>query len=221
MAIADEVADLIARLLAHRWLPREDAQARRALLDEAFREELDRRLDACGLSLREHPYTRWMGIAVARRQERAVFGADQGWLSNTLGLDRDAVALLVVLWALIILPKRQRQLERQSAEQAAQTQMFADSKPIPVAEDVAPVLAERTLLADFGDRLGGKTRLNFNLGTLARLGFVIRQRGEIAEGPLLDLAFDYERTARRILDGALADLLSPATAATTETRDDV
>jgi len=38
----------------------------------------------------------------------------------------------------------------------------------------------------------------------------VRRKGEVAEGPLLDLAFDYERTARRILDGALGDLLGTA-----------
>lgn len=222
MSQTDDVGALIARLLAQRWLPRDDAQARRALLDEAFREDLDRRLEACGLSLREHPYTPWIGIALARGAERAVFGAEQTWLSNTLGLDRDAIALLVVLWALIILPKRQRQLERQSAEQANQSQMFAEAKPIPVSADVAPTVAERTLLADFGDRLGGKTRINLNLGQLARHGFVQRNRGgDIAEGPLLDLAFDYERTARRILDGALADLLAPHRAAGAEEIADV
>jgi hypothetical protein len=210
MSMDDDVAALIARLLAHRWLPRDDAQGRRALLDEVFRQDLDRRLEACGLVLREHPYSPWLGVALARRAERAVFGNEQSWLSNTLGLDRDAIALLVVLWSLIILPKRQRQLERQSADAAAQTQMFAETRPIPVTADVAPVLAERTLIADFGERLGGKTRLNLNLGQLARFGFISRLRGgEIAEGPLLDLAFDYERTARRILDGALADLLGP------------
>lgn len=211
MSLEDDVAALIARLLAHRWLPRDDAQGRRALLDEMFRAELDRRLEACGLTLREHPYSPWLGLAIASRQERAVFGHEQSWLSNTLGLDRDAIALLVVLWALIILPKRQRQLERQTADASSQAQMFAETRPIPVTTDVAPVLAERTLLADFGDRLGGKTRINLNLGQLARHGFISRLRGgEIAEGPLLDLAFDYERTARRILDGALADLLSPS-----------
>ena len=76
--------------------------------------------------------------------------------------------------------------------------------------------AERTLLADFGDKLGGKTRVNFNLGLLSRHGFIVRRKGELAEGPLLDLVFDYERTARRILDGALSDLLAGLTP-----RDDV
>jgi len=32
----------------------------------------------------------------------------------------------------------------------------------------------------------------------------------IYEGPLLDLAFDYERTARRVLDGALAFVVEQA-----------
>jgi len=205
----DETATLVTRLLAQRWLPRDDTQARKALLDEGFREELDRRLAAVGLELREHPYSAYIGLAVSRSAERTVFGGSESWISNTLQLDRDAVALLVVLWALIVLPKRQRQIERQQAEaDASQTQMFAEGKPISRDPALAPVLAERTVLADFGDKLGGKMRVNINLGQLARHGFIVRRKGELTEGPLLDLAFDYERTARRILDGALGDLLA-------------
>jgi len=208
----DPVATQIARLLAQRWIPREDELARRALLDEPFREDLDKRLLAAGLVLREHPYAAHLGLALARPQEKAVFAADQGWLSNQMQLDRNAMALLVVLWALIILPKRQRQIERQDADSAAaqQSQMFTEDKPIPVHAGLAPIVSERTLLADFADKLGGKMAINVNLGVLARHGFIARRSGEVSEGPLLDLAFDYERTSRRILDGALSDLLSPA-----------
>ncbi|UPG94036.1 hypothetical protein [Luteibacter aegosomatissinici] len=214
----DETASLVTRLLAQRWLPRDDAQARKALLDEAFREDLDRRLEAVGLELREHPYAAYIGLAVARRSERAVFGGSDSWISNTMQLDRDGVALLVVIWALIVLPKRQRQVERQEVEaKASQGQMFAEEKPIPRDPTISPVIAERTLLADFAEKLGGKTRVNFNLGTLNRLGFIVRRKGEVAEGPLLDLAFDYERTARRILDGALGDLLADAATRATNT----
>jgi hypothetical protein len=214
----DETASLVTRLLAQRWLPRDDAQARKALLDEAFREDLDRRLEAVGLELREHPYAAYIGLAVARKSERAVFGGSDSWISNTMQLDRDGVALLVVIWALIVLPKRQRQVERQEVEAAAsQSQMFAEAKPIPRDPTISPVIAERTLFADFGDKVGGKMRFGMLIGTLAKLGFIVRKRGDgpdgrlIAEGPLLDLAFDYERTARRILDGALGDLLADAT----------
>src|SRR5277367_4918702 len=112
----DETAALVARLLAQRWLPRNDAQARKALLDEAFREDLDRRLASVGLELREHPYSAHIGIAVARSAERSVFGGSDSWVSNNLQLDRDAIALLVVVWALIVLPKRQRQIERQQVQ---------------------------------------------------------------------------------------------------------
>jgi hypothetical protein len=209
----------VARLLAQRWLPRDDVHARKALLDEAFREELDRRLASVGLELREHPYSAYIGVAVARSAEKNVFGGSDSWISNTLQLDRDAVALLVVLWALIVLPKRQRQIERQQAESdASQTLMFAEAKPISRDPSLSPVVAERTLLADFGDKLGGKTRVNFNLGVLNRHGFIARRKGELAEGPLLDLVFDYERTARRIFDGALGDLLAGLV---TNRRDDV
>lgn len=218
----DETATLVTRLLAQRWLPRDDVQARKALLDEAFREELDRRLESVGLELREHPYSAFIGLAIARKSERAVFGGSDSWISNTLQLDRDGVALLVVVWALIVLPKRQRQVERQEADAAAsQGQMFAEEKPIPRDPTISPVISERTLLADFGDKLGGKMRVNILLGTLSRLGFIVRKRADatdgrmIAEGPLLDLAFDYERTARRILDGALGDLLAEATSRAT------
>lgn len=208
--IDDPIADLIARLLAQRWLPREDDGVRRALLDEPFREELDRRLAACGMALREHPYAANVTLGLVRASERAVFAHDQGWLSTNLQLDRDAIALLVILWALIILPKRQRQRERQDADAAAaqQSQMFGEAKPIPLQVGVAPSIAERTLLADFSERLGGRMRINVNLGVLARHGFIQRRGGEISEGPLLDLAFDYERTSRRIMDGALSELLA-------------
>ena len=53
-------------------------------------------------------------------------------------------------------------------------------------------------------------RINMNLGALARHGFIVRRKERIYEGPLLDLAFDYERTARRVLDGALAFVVEQA-----------
>ncbi|MEN9490938.1 MAG: hypothetical protein RJA63_1387, partial [Pseudomonadota bacterium] len=49
--MSHEITELTARLLAHRWLPRTDNQVRRALVDEAFRAELEARLAAVGLEL--------------------------------------------------------------------------------------------------------------------------------------------------------------------------
>ena len=155
--------------------------------------------------LLDHPYAAHVAVAIAKAQEASVFAGPKAWSATNLDLDRDAVALLVVLWSLLILPKRQRQIGRVDADRGQdQGQMFAEMKPVPVGDEVAEPLFERTLLADFGDKLGGKTRINLALGALARHGFIVRRKERIHEGPLLDLAFDYERTARRILDGALA-----------------
>ncbi len=212
--MSDPLASLIARLLAERGLPREDAAVRRALTDAALRDDLERRLAAAGLRLLEHPYAAHVAVGVALPQESEVFGGARHWAASNLQLDRDAVALLVVLWALLVLPKRQRQIARQEDPgQQDQEQMFAEHKPVPVGAEVAEPVNERTLLADYGDKLGGKTRINLHLGALARQGFIIRRKERIHEGPLLDLAFDYERIASRVMDGALSFVVAEARAA--------
>ena len=77
-------------------------------------------------------------------------------------------------------------------------------------------MKEQTLMADFGKQLGGKMRVNVNLGLLSRHGFIERQKGIIREGPLLDLALDHGVLAPRILDGALAELLATRAAEKTD-----
>ena len=116
-------------------------------------------------------------------------------------------------WSLLVLPKRQRQIARQESErQQDQEQMFAELKPVPVGQDMVEPINERTLVADFGDKLGGKFRINLSLGALQRHGFIVRRKERIAEGPLLDLAFDYERIASRVMDGALSFVVEQARA---------
>lgn len=207
----DPIASLIARLLAERWLPRDDVAVRELLTDAELRNDLDRRLASVGMRLLEHPYAAHIAVGIARPQESAVFGSAKAWSSTNLQLDRDAVALLVVLWALLVLPKRQRQIARQKADRDQdQEQMFAELKPVPVGAEVVEPINERTLMADFGEKLGGKTRIQFNLGSLARQGFITRRKERIHEGPLLDLAFDYERIAGRVMDGALSFVVAEA-----------
>ena len=220
--MTDPIATLIARLLAERWLPREDRAVRQVLTDAELRDDLDRRLAAAGLRLPEHPYAAHVAVGVARAQENDVFGSARAWAASNLQLDRDALALLVVLWALLVLPKRQRQIARQENErQQDQEQMFADLKPVPVGAEMVEPINERTLLADYGDKLGGKTRIHLNLGALARQGFIVRRKERIHEGPLLDLAFDYERIASRVMDGALSYVVAQARAAQAASADAV
>lgn len=204
-----ELQTLVARLSSHRWLPRRDALVKRALTDELFRNALNDRLSACGLELVEHPYADNVALRIRKELEQPVFGGADLWLSNNLDLKRDQIALLVVVWAMLVLPKRQRQIERRNARSTdRQGEMFSVEKPVPSAAELNISVAEATLLADFGDRLGGKTRISIGLGVLSRHGFIDRRDGRIYEGPLLDLVLDYNRMARRVLDGTLADLFN-------------
>ena len=126
-----DVRLLVARLLAHQYLPRQDRLVRKALTDEPFRQELESRLHACGLKFLDSPYAGQVTLALDRDMEQGVLGEHETWLSNTMNLDRSAIALLVVLWALIILPKRQRQIERKEwGENQEQAELFAEEKPL-------------------------------------------------------------------------------------------
>ena len=203
----DHAARLIARLLALRYLPREDKEVRRLLVDAGFRDEVEQRLAASGLRLLAHPFSAYVGVALTRECESAVFEQNDAWQSSNLGLPKDAVALLVILWALIILPKRERQLSGEAAQKEEQTEMFETVKLTPLAHEASRGISQSVLLEDYGKLLGGKTRVQFVLPQLSRLGFIELKNKMIHEGPLLDLAFDYAEMAPRILQGALSDLL--------------
>ena len=204
----DLAARLIARLLALRFLPRDDAEVRRLLVDASFRDEVDARLAASGLRLLAQPFASHVSVALAREHEGAVFEQNDAWQASNIGLPRDAAALLVILWALIILPKRERQLASEAAQTDAQNELFETVKLTPAAHEASRGIPENVLLEDYGKLLGGKARLQqFALPQLSRLGFIERRNKVIHEGPLLDLAFDYAEFAPRILEGALSDLL--------------
>jgi hypothetical protein len=207
----DDAASLAAQLLARRWLPRSHPLMKRALIDAELWAELGRRLAGVGLRVVDNVYADQVTVALLRPAESAVFGEAGLNANNNLELPRDGVSLLVVLWSLIVLPKRQRQINRADAAGDEQGEMFGSTKPLPTAASVSPVLSYRSLLADFGDQLGKKVRLDGNLKLLERHGFITRRGEDIAEGPLLDLLLDYDQLAPRILDGALADVLARAT----------
>ena len=204
---ANTPAEFIARLLAQRWLPKSDAEVRRLLIDESFRQDIEHRLAAVGLRLLDNPFAAHVAVGLAASAENAVFGRGDAWLSNNTGLNRDGFALLVLLWALIILPKRERQLSRETTTDEGQTDLFGNKQATPLRGDAARGIPENVLLEDYGRLLGGKARLQFLLPVLSRLGFIERRNKVLHEGPLLDLAFDYAELAPRILDGALADVL--------------
>ena len=210
MSPLDDAQQLAAQLLARRWLPRSHPLVKRALIDTELWNALGARLAGVGLQLVDNVHADHIAVALLRPAESAVFGETGLAANNNLELPRDGVALLVVLWSLIVLPKRQRQVARSDAIHAGQGEMFATDKPLPQAAAVSPLISYRSLLADFGDQLGKKLRLDTNLKLLERHGFITRRGEDIAEGPLLDLLIDYDLLAPRILDGALGDVLARA-----------
>jgi hypothetical protein len=153
-------------------------------------------------------YADHVSVALLPAAAGAVLGEAGANANNNLDLPRDAQALLVVLWALIVLPKRERQTSRTLDADAGQDDLFPGAKPLPPARSASPVLSYKALLEDYGPQLGKKLRLDANLKLLERHGFILRRQDEIAEGPLLDVLLDYDVLAPRILDGALADVLA-------------
>jgi len=210
MSPLDDSQQLAAQLLARRWLPRSHPLVKRALIDTELWNQLGARLAGVGLQLVDNVHADHIAVALLRPAESAVFGESGLAANNNLDIPRDGVALLVILWSLIVLPKRQRQVARSDAIHAGQGEMFATDKPMPQAASVAPLISYRSLLADFGDQLGKKLRMDTNLKLLERHGFITRRGEDIAEGPLLDLLIDYDLLAPRILDGALGDVLARA-----------
>jgi hypothetical protein len=205
----DEAALLAAELLARRWLPRQHPKVKRALVDADLWQAVQDRLAQVGLRLVDNIHADHVTTAMLRNVEHAVFGEAALNSHNNIELPRDAVSLLMVLWALIVLPKRERQAARDaSAEGDLQDEMFSAERPMPRAESVSPTVSYRALLADFGPQLGKKTRLDGNLRRLENGGFIVRKGEDITEGPLLDLLLDYDVLAPRILDGTLSEVLT-------------
>jgi hypothetical protein len=213
----DDPQILIARLLTHQTLRRDDKMVKRVLSDDQFRAEVDKRLLESGLKLLDNVYADHVTLALHRSVEPKIFGAKDIWQNNNFGLTRDGVALLVVLWAQIILPKRERQETHQSVDDD-QNDLFDKDNPIPRAEDTSIGISYTALLSDFGDKLGKKTRMDMNLGQLSKLGFIERRGDVILEGPLLDLMMDTDVLKERIINGALADVFKRAPLAVSRRR---
>ena len=200
---ADAVRVLVCRLLAHQTLPRTDGLVRRLFVDAGYREGVESALRQVGLELAENVYASYIAVRVARELETPVFEDGKGsYWSNNIGLSGGGMALLTILWSLLILPKRQRQQQREGD--------VGENGPQPAVRAADPeVMVERkTLEADFGHLFGSQIRFHGYLSELKRRGFIHERRGKITEGPLLDVLIDYSTLAPRIIEGALSRVLA-------------
>lgn len=180
MADDDAVAGMLAPFFHKGYVPRKEA---RGLMNPQHREEAERRLNAVGLTLAWSPYSRYYGLALADGP-----GGSKERITNMTELDRNALALLVIMWARLVLPQRLAEEGREGG----------------VAE---PTVSFQALDAEFGKKLGGR-RFEMYVGQLKRLGFLeYTRKDEIKAGPFLDLLGDSNQLASYLRQSTLAKVM--------------
>lgn len=208
MTFKEKAKQISAVLIAKRFIPKK--YLREMFLDEELRAEVESNLNAVGLELATHIYTDYVAVKVLKEMEEAVFSDDKsGYVASNNGLSNGALALLTIIWAKIILPKRQIQIERKTSDNKGQDSLWFQREPIPTGTEIIS-LDEKALFADFGEKLGGKSAFGRFLSELARADFIVKRDGKIYEGPLLDTIIDYSVLAQRIINGALGEMLGIA-----------
>ncbi|MFT7626281.1 MAG: hypothetical protein ACI9WU_005476 [Myxococcota bacterium] len=196
-ALAARAREVCAHLLVFPSLPRD--RYRDLLLDEDLREEVGRRLEAVGMQLAESFYSEHFSVRMADDTEADV---RFDWATNQR-MPKGAQALLVVLWAKLVLPRRAARDQRVDPDEP-NIELFEQADG---GKDYRVKIPREALLAEFAQRFGRSNLLRY-LGQLKRLGFVKEDRGgRIMEGPLLDLMVDGQRMATEVQMGALADVL--------------
>lgn len=190
--------EICSHLLIFPYLPRE--KYRDLILDDDLREDVQARLEAVGMRLAESFYSDFFSVRLDGDIEADI---RFDWATNHR-LPRGAQALLVVLWAKLVLPRRAARDKGMSPQEQNLELFEEDSKPA----DYVVKVAKEAVLAEFQARFG-RTNLLRYIGQLKRLGFVKEDRaGRLFEGPMLDLMVDGRRLASEIQRGALSELLS-------------
>jgi hypothetical protein len=193
----DAATHICARLLRSGAVPRAE------LPDLDFpeiRHDVERRLGAVGLVLATSAYSDHVGI----RLSPDVTGDTAFDAASNLGLRSDACALLVILWARLVLQKR---TATDTRELPGQNALFTGER-MDAARSYRPSVRLEALVREFRSVLGGRSRIQSLVTQLRRLQF-LAGHGEIVEaGPLLELGIDGERMIGFIRREVLAKLLA-------------
>lgn len=172
----DEATRICARLLREGSTPRAEIPL---LDDPGVREEVERRLLSVGLVLATSAGSDHVGLRLTPEvAAEAPFDA-----ASHLGLRAEACALLVILWARLVLQRR-------------------TTDPVE-----RPHVLLETLVRDFQPVLGSRSRIRALIQQLRRLQFLAGHSEEIEAGPLLELAIDGERMMGFLRREVLAGLL--------------
>jgi len=189
--------EICAHLLIFPHLPRE--RYKDLLLDDELRAEVARRLSAVGMNLAESFYSDFFGVRMCEDIEADI---RFDWSTNHR-LPKGALALLVVLWAKMVLPRRAAR-DRRTNPDELNMPLFEDDH---VPADYIVKIPKEAMIAEYGQRFGRTNVLRW-LGQLKRYGFVKEDRaGRLYEGPLLDLMVDGQRMTEEIQAGVLGEAL--------------
>src|SRR3954447_6661685 len=197
MVAIDSATLICARLLRAGAVPRAE------LPDLDFpevRRDVERRLQAVGLVLATSAYSDHVGIHLSSEVT-----ADSAFdAASNLGLRSDACALLVILWARLVLQKR---TVADTRELPGQGEMFT-SEQAAAARGFRPSVRLEALVREFRAVLGGRSRIQSLVTQLRRLQFLAGHGEVIEAGPLLELGIDGERMVGFIRREVLARLLA-------------
>lgn len=192
----DEATLVCARLVREGAVPRSEL---RVLDHPDVRAEVEQRLAGVGLTLATSAYSEHVGIRIAPE----VIGDRAFDAATNLGLKSDACALIVILWARLVLQKRTAQASRQTPGQSE----LLPADRAEAAKEFSPNVRLAALVREFGHVLGSETHVRSLVTQLRNLGFAAG-RGDVVEaGPLLELGVDGERMVAFIRREVLARLL--------------
>lgn len=178
-----DAAQICARLIASRTLPRKDLPE---IDHSGTRADVEARLSHIGLGLATSAYSDHVGLKLL--DPSVLPGA------ANMGLSVDSCALLTILWMRLALPYR---TANDGGQTASAQQSLLPGERRAEAKAARPVVGFETLVKEFGAQLHGRVRLKGLLGQLRNLGFVQYSRLESIEaGPLLELALDGEEMSR-------------------------
>jgi DNA-binding transcriptional ArsR family regulator len=192
----DDATRICALLLRHGTVPRAEVPQ---LDHAAVREEVEERLGGVGLVLATSAYSPDVGMRLS-----PAVTADPGFdAASNLGLKADACALLVILWARLVLQKRTATERREPPGQQA----LLEDERREQARTFRPALRFETLVREFGPVLGSRSHIQALVTMLRRLGFVAGRGERLEAGPLLELGIDGERMIAFIRRGVLREAL--------------
>lgn len=180
----DRAEEFCSLVISNGYVP--VADFRDLLYNEELREIVERRLNAVGMKLIYNIHSEHWGVGLNKNT-----GSDDRleW-SNNFGLGRGALALLLILWCKLILPKRLEQEAQEEDDEQPSLLKETFAELAPNAPTPRASISRDQIVAEFSQVLGGVTNTSKYISQLARAKLVKAHGGIIEEGPLMSLVIN-------------------------------